>query len=137
MALDHSLSELLTEYKNLAESDQENHNFIGEIIKTDNAATIFAALSLFEDRQKPDELLGPLCDLLFTIYRSSPQLGSQARRFSLQFVPHLVYLYLQVGSSLVESLAVSQSDGQMYFVELQRQAELPQCRDLAGCHLQH
>ena len=53
-----------------------------------------------EDRQKPDELLAPLCDLLFTIYRSSPILGSQARRFSLQFIPHLVYLYLQVGASL-------------------------------------
>ena len=48
MALDHSLSELLTEYKNLAESDQENQNFIGSIIKTENAAIIFAALSLFE-----------------------------------------------------------------------------------------
>ena len=54
-----------------------------------------------QDRQKPDELLGPLCDLLFTIYRSSPKLGSQARRFSLQFIPHLVYLYLQVGFSPV------------------------------------
>lgn len=95
MALDPSLSELLTEYKNLAESDQENHNFLGSVIKTENAATIFGALSLFEDRQKPDELLGPLCDLLFTIYRSAPKLGSQARRFSLQFIPHLVYLYLQ------------------------------------------
>ena len=48
MALDHSLSELLTEYKNLAESDQENLNFIGSIIKTENAAIIFGALSLFE-----------------------------------------------------------------------------------------
>ena len=48
MALDHSLSELLTEYKNLAESDQENQSFIGSIIKTENAAIIFAALSLFE-----------------------------------------------------------------------------------------
>ena len=48
MALDHSLSELLTEYKNLAESDQENQNYIGSIIKTENAAIIFGALSLFE-----------------------------------------------------------------------------------------
>ena len=48
MALDHGLSELLTEYRNLAESDQENHNFLGSIIKTENAAVIFAALSLFE-----------------------------------------------------------------------------------------
>ena len=48
MALDHGLSELLTEYKNLAESDQENLNFIGSIIKTENAAIIFGALSLFE-----------------------------------------------------------------------------------------
>ena len=49
MAVDQNLSELLTEYRNLAESDQENQNFIGSIInKTDNAAIIFGALSQFE-----------------------------------------------------------------------------------------
>ena len=49
MAVDQSLSELLTEYKDLAESDQENQNFIGSIInKTENAAIIFGALSHFE-----------------------------------------------------------------------------------------
>ena len=40
-------------------------------------------------------MLSPLCDLLFTIYRSSGSLGPEARQFSLQFIPHLVYLYLQ------------------------------------------
>ena len=49
MAVDHNLTELLTEYRNLAESDQENQNFIGSIInKPENAAVIFGALSLFE-----------------------------------------------------------------------------------------
>jgi len=96
MAVDLNLNELLTEYKDLAESDQENQNFIGSIInKTENAAVIFSALSQFEDRQKPDCQLEPLCDLLFTIYRSSASLGPQARQFCLQFIPHLVYLYLQ------------------------------------------
>ena len=49
MAVDHNLTELLTEYRNLAESDQENQNFIGSIInKPENAAVIFGALSQFE-----------------------------------------------------------------------------------------
>ena len=49
MAVDLNLNELLTEYKDLAESDQENQNFIGSIInKTENAAVIFGALSQFE-----------------------------------------------------------------------------------------
>ena len=49
MAADQNLSELLTEYKNLAESDQENQNFIGSIINNaENAAIIFGALSHFE-----------------------------------------------------------------------------------------
>ena len=44
---DQNLSELLTEFQNLAES--EHHAYIDTIVSThDNASTIFAALSFFE-----------------------------------------------------------------------------------------
>ena len=44
---DQNLSELLTEFQNLAES--EHHAYIDTIVsRHDNASTIFAALSFFE-----------------------------------------------------------------------------------------
>ena len=59
MAVDLNLNELLTEYKDLAESDQENQNFIGSIInKTENAAVIFSALSQFEVCQQSGRFEG-------------------------------------------------------------------------------
>jgi len=88
---DQDLSELLTEFKNLAES--EHHSFLNTIVNNlSHASTIFGALTLFEDRPKPSDLLQPLCDLLLTIYRNNE---IEFRQFSLQFLPNLAYLYLQ------------------------------------------
>jgi len=108
---DQNLSELLTEFQNLAES--EHHAYIDTIVsRHDNASTIFAALSFFEDRPKPHDLLQPLCDLLFTIYRIGNNGENEYRKFTLQFLPNLIYLYLQnysdkQGYSSVETLLVS------------------------------
>ena len=105
---DQDLRELLTEFKNLAES--EHHSFLNTIVNNfSHASTIFGALLLFEvnsylnsrtpvhpnfqDRPKPSELLQPLCDLLLTIYRTGE---IEFRQFSLQYLPNLAYLYLQV-----------------------------------------
>jgi len=88
---DQDLRELLTEFKNLAES--EHHSFLNTLVNNfSHASTIFGALILFEDRPKPSELLQPLCDLLLTIYRTSE---IEFRQFSLQYLPNLAYLYLQ------------------------------------------
>jgi len=88
---DQELRELLTEFQNLAES--EHHSFISTIVNNFNYSnTIFAALVLFEDRPKPADLLQPLCDLLFSVYRSD---DLKSRQFTLQFLPTLCYQYLQ------------------------------------------
>jgi len=88
---DQELRELLTEFKNLAES--EHHSFLNTIVNNvTHANIIFGALILFEDRPKPSDLLQPLCDLLFTIYRNNE---IEFRQFSLQYLPNLAYLYLQ------------------------------------------
>jgi len=88
---DVELRELLTEFQNLAES--EHHSFLNTVVNNFSySSTIFGALILFEDRPKPSDLLQPLCDLLFSIYRDSEL---QFRQFTLQFLPALAYLYLQ------------------------------------------
>jgi len=88
---DQDLRELLTEFKNMAES--EHHSFLNTIVNNfSHANTIYGALVLFEDRSKPSDLLQPLCDLLFTIYRNSEV---EFRQFALQYLPSLAYLYLQ------------------------------------------
>jgi len=89
--VDSDLKELLTDFQNLAES--EHHSFLTSIVNNFSyAATIFGALTLFEERPKPSELLQPVCDLLFTIYRNPEQ---EFRQFALQFLPSFAYLYLQ------------------------------------------
>jgi len=91
---DQNLRDLITDFQNLAES--EHHGFIENIVsRTENAVTIFASLSLFEDKSKPHELLQPLCDLLFTIYRIGKNGASEYRNFTIQYLPNLIYLYLQ------------------------------------------
>lgn len=107
---DQDLRELLTEFQNLVES--EHHSFLSTIVNNFSYSnTIFGALILFEDRLKPSDLLSPLCDLLFTIYRDSEL---KFRQFSLQFLPSLVYIYLQgcgteraQGISSLETLLVA------------------------------
>jgi len=108
---DQNLSELLTEFQNLAES--EHHGYIDSIVsRPENATTIFAALTFFEEKSKPHELLEPLCDLLFTIYRMGKNGEKGYRKFTIQFIPNLVYLYLQNYSekhefSCLETLLIS------------------------------
>lgn len=108
---DQNLSELLTEFQNLAES--EHHGYIDSIVsRPENATTIFAALTFFEEKSKPHELLEPLCDLLFTIYRMGKNGEKGYRKFTIQFIPNLVYLYLQNYSekhefSFLETLLIS------------------------------
>jgi len=92
------LKDVLTEYQNLAES--EHHGFLNSQVNSYSfVSTVFQSLQLYEDRVKPPELLQPLCDFLYTIYRK-PE--SEFKRFSLQFLPCLINIYLVNASSGVE-----------------------------------
>lgn len=86
---DQELSEILSEYSNLAES--EHQSFVATLIHSQNfAATVFSALQIYEDRPKSCDQLPVLCDLLFNTYRREPE----RRYFSLQFIPQLTHLLL-------------------------------------------
>lgn len=86
---DQELSEILSEYQNLAES--EHQSFVAGLVHSSTfAATVFSALQIYEDRPKACDQLPILCDLLFNTYRREPE----RRQFSLQFVPHLAHLLL-------------------------------------------
>ncbi|XP_023339775.1 hyccin-like isoform X2 [Eurytemora carolleeae] len=83
------LVEILTEYKTIAES--EHNSFVSTLVNNPNfAQVVFNSLQGFEERGKGSDVLGQLCDLLFSIYRRDPEYKS----FALQFLPHLAFIYL-------------------------------------------
>lgn len=89
MMADQDLKEVLTDYQNLAES--EHHSFLSSLVNNYSFAnTVFGALQLFEERTKYTEMLQPLCDLIYTIYRNSEL---EFKQFGLQFLPSLINIY--------------------------------------------
>jgi len=87
--VDDELRELLTDYKSMAES--ERSNFASQVVKNSSFANlVFNSLLAFEDRAKNTEILPPLCDLLYNIYRRD----TEGKIFAIQFLPQLAFIYL-------------------------------------------
>jgi len=84
------VNEVLIDYQNLAES--EHHSFLTSLVNNYIFANnVFNVLQLFEERAKVSDMLQPLCDLLYNVYRNS---GVEFKQFGLQFLPSLVNIYL-------------------------------------------
>lgn len=79
--------EWLAEYKSL--SSQELHSFASTILE--NHELIQAIFSVIEDKARQYEILEPVCNQLFSFYRSAEK---ELQHFSLQFIPMLIGLYL-------------------------------------------
>ncbi|CAH1403625.1 unnamed protein product [Nezara viridula] len=77
----------LADYSSL--SSNEVHTFASTVHQ--NSEVISALYAVLEDRQKYNELVGPVCTTLFEFYRSQE---AELKRFTLIFLPTLIYVYL-------------------------------------------
>ncbi|XP_041662763.1 protein FAM126B-like isoform X1 [Cheilinus undulatus] len=84
------VEEWLSEFKSLPET--HIHSYAGSLHLKKNLVP-----ALYRVIQDPNnELLEPVCHQLFELYRSSED---RLRRFTLQFLPELVWVYLRVTAS--------------------------------------
>ncbi|KAJ8350041.1 hypothetical protein SKAU_G00251710 [Synaphobranchus kaupii] len=84
------VEEWLSEFKTLPEAQIPNYAASLHLKKS-------LVLAIYRVVQDPgSELLEPVCHQLFELYRSSEE---QLRRFTLQFLPELIWVYLRVTAS--------------------------------------
>lgn len=84
---EHTVQEWLTDYNAL--SPEEVHSFANTLQHNEELVT--ALYTVLEERSRFHELIDPVCTQLFGFYRSREL---ELQRFTLQFLPTLVFVYL-------------------------------------------
>lgn len=82
------LSDWLEEYNSLSES--EIRSYAAE--QEHNNEVVIALYTVFDEHVKYSKLINQVCNQLFCFYRSGEE---ELQRFTLQFIPALVLLYLE------------------------------------------